>query len=122
MMGLSAMFLSFVIPVYNEADTLTELVRALRHILSEMDCDYELLFVNDGSTDDSLQLLRAAAISDSRVKILTFGRNFGHQAAITAGLDFASGDAVVVMDADLSGPAGDSAPNGGAILAESESI
>lgn len=104
MMAQSDMFLSFVIPVYNEADSLPQLVRALRHILSQMDCDYELLFVNDGSTDDSLDLLRATAISDSRMKILAFGRNFGHQAAITAGLDFASGDAVVVMDADLQDP------------------
>jgi len=98
------MLLSVVIPVYNEADSLPELLRSLGQILSEMDCEYELLFVNDGSRDDSLAMLRTVARSDSRVKVLGFGRNFGHQTAITAGLDFAAGDAVVVMDGDLQDP------------------
>lgn len=98
------MLLSVVIPVYNEADSLPELLPALTQILSKMDCEHELLFVNDGSSDDSLRLLRNAASSDPSIKVLGFGRNFGHQAAITAGLDFASGDAVVIMDADLQDP------------------
>jgi len=98
------MLLSVAIPVYNEAASLPKLVSVLRQVLSDMGCDYEVIFVNDGSTDGSLQVLREGAGSDHRIKVLSFGRNFGHQAAITAGLDFAQGDAVVVMDADLQDP------------------
>ena len=69
-----------------------------------MACDYEIVCVNDGSRDASRRLLTEAAVADQRIKVLGFSRNFGHQAAITAGLDFAAGDAVVVMDADLQDP------------------
>jgi dolichol-phosphate mannosyltransferase len=68
------------------------------------DLDWEAIFINDGSTDSSLSVLQRAAITDWRIRVLSFPRNFGHQAAITAGLDFAQGDAVVVMDADLQDP------------------
>ena len=98
------MLLSIVIPVYNEAEALPMLFSALRGVLQKMDCDHELIFVNDGSKDRTLQILRNAADADRRVKVLKFSRNFGHQAALTAGLDFASGDAIVVMDADLQDP------------------
>src|SRR5690349_20029985 len=98
------MILSIVIPVINEAEALPVLLPALKPVLESMDCDYELLFVNDGSKDQSAGILRELASNDPRVKVLNFARNFGHQAAITAGLDFASGDAVVVMDADLQDP------------------
>jgi len=64
-----------------------------------MDCNYEVIFVNDGSRDDTAPILLNAVTADRRIKVLGFSRNFGHQAAITAGLDYASGDAVVVMDA-----------------------
>jgi polyisoprenyl-phosphate glycosyltransferase len=69
-----------------------------------MDCSYEVILVNDGSRDETRQLLEKAAAANHRIKVLEFSRNFGHQAAIIAGLDFASGDAVVVMDADLQDP------------------
>src|SRR5437016_3016955 len=89
------MLLSIVVPVFNEALTipimLERLVEALR------DLDWEVIFVNDGSTDSSLRLLETAALLDGRVKVLSFPRNFGHQVAVTAGLDFAQGDAVAVM-------------------------
>jgi dolichol-phosphate mannosyltransferase len=96
--------LSIVIPVYNETDALPELLPALRAVVSRMECDYELLFVNDGSSDDTMEVLAQAAMDDPRIKVVGFSRNFGHQVAVTAGLDFASGDAVVVMDADLQDP------------------
>lgn len=96
------MLLSLVIPVFNEAQTLNLLLSRVREVLREV--DWEIIFVNDGSTDGSLDLLHRTAISDHRVKVLSFSRNFGHQAAITAGLDFADGNAVVVMDADLQDP------------------
>jgi dolichol-phosphate mannosyltransferase len=100
------MLLSLVIPVYNEAEALPSLFDALRPVLEGMGCDYEIIFIDDGSRDETRRMLRTVAALDPRIKLLGFSRNFGHQAAITAGLDVASGDAVVVMDADLQDPPG----------------
>src|SRR5215831_5231568 len=97
------MLLSIVIPVYNECDVLPALLTALRHTLASRQ-NYEVIFVDDGSSDGSSDMLRQLAAADSHLKVLFFSRNFGHQAAITAGIDFASGDAVAVMDADLQDP------------------
>ncbi|MGC1782871.1 MAG: glycosyltransferase family 2 protein [Acidobacteriaceae bacterium] len=96
------MFLSIVIPVLNEAQTVPLLLARLRDSLR--DVEWEAIFVDDGSTDATARLLEQAAFEDERVKLLRFSRNFGHQVAVTAGLDFAGGDAVVVMDADLQDP------------------
>src|ERR1035438_9189501 len=98
------MKLSLVIPVFNEEAVLPLTLRQLRTVLSGMDCDYEIIFINDGSRDASLEILLREAAADIRIKAVSFSRNFGHQAAVTAGLDFATGDAVVVMDADLQDP------------------
>lgn len=96
------MLLSVVIPVLDEAETLPLLLPRLRDALRGQ--TWEIIFVDDGSTDATPKILERAASSDYRVKVLRFTRNFGHQAAVTAGLDFANGDAVVVMDADLQDP------------------
>jgi len=96
------MLLSVVIPVFNESLALPILLERLGTALHDM--AWEVNFVNDGSTDSSLEILQVAAMMDGRVKVLSFPRNFGHQAAVTAGLDFAQGDAVAVMDADLQDP------------------
>jgi glycosyltransferase involved in cell wall biosynthesis len=96
------MLVSVVVPVFNEEETLGTLMLRLRQALSNL--NWELIFVDDGSTDSSLDIIRQAALRDQRVKAISFSRNFGHQAAVTAGLDFAEGDAVVVMDADLQDP------------------
>jgi len=98
------MLLSIVIPVYNEAACIPMLIARLRAVLGSMDCEHELVFVNDGSTDETGRMLSVLAAADRRIRIVGFTRNFGHQAAITAGLDFASGDAAVIMDADLQDP------------------
>ncbi|WP_165232434.1 glycosyltransferase family 2 protein [Aquisphaera insulae] len=98
------MKLSVVIPVFNEAEVLPTLFQTLRPVLDGLGCEYEIVLVDDGSKDDSACILEVAARADSRIKVLRFSRNFGHQAAITAGLDFSTGDAVVVMDADLQDP------------------
>ena len=98
------MLLSIVIPVYNEAGNLQLTLRALQSELCKVGCDTEIVFVNDGSTDESQGILAGFAAADSAIKVLNFSRNFGHQGAITAGLDFAAGDAVVIMDADLQDP------------------
>ena len=96
------MLLSVVIPVLNEAQVIPLLLERLRDTLHEV--AWEVIFVDDGSTDATPEILGREAWRDERVKLLRFSRNFGHQAAVTAGLDFASGDAVVVMDADLQDP------------------
>ena len=96
--------LSLVLPVYNEAAVLPILRRELTAFLATLDVPAEVVVVNDGSGDDSLALLLDWAADDGRVRVVGLARNFGHQVAVTAGLDVARGDAVVVMDADLQDP------------------
>jgi len=96
--------LSIVIPVFNEEETIPELDRRLRTLLDELGETWEVVFVDDGSRDGSAKLLEALAEQEPRYKLISFGRNFGHQTAITAGMDRAEGEAVVVMDADLQDP------------------
>jgi glycosyltransferase involved in cell wall biosynthesis len=98
--------LSVVIPIYNEQATLSELYQRLTHVLSENPAElaYEIVFVNDGSTDGSVQILRELHADDRAVKVVNLSRNFGHQAALTAGLDYAKGDAVICMDGDVQDP------------------
>ncbi|HEX4565066.1 MAG TPA: glycosyltransferase family 2 protein [Vicinamibacterales bacterium] len=98
------MLLSLVIPLFNEEAVLPLLVERLEMVLKRLDCDTEVIFVDDGSRDGTLALMQQLAGRDPRYRGLSFSRNFGHQAAITAGLDVASGDAVVMMDADLQDP------------------
>jgi len=95
---------SLVLPIYNEEDVIPELHRRLQEFLAALNLDAEVLFVNDGSRDRSMELLREIAEREPRYRILSFARNFGHQTAITAGVDYARGKAVVVMDADLQDP------------------
>lgn len=95
---------SFVIPVFNEEETLPELEQRLGDLLVNMDGTAEVVFVDDGSTDGSWPLIRGIVEQDSRFRAISFSRNFGHQVAITAGLDQAAGAAVIVMDADLQDP------------------
>ncbi len=98
--------LSVVVPVFNEEESLPETVRRLL-TLGEMllpDADLELLFVDDGSKDNSLAILKGMAASQPNIKVIAFSRNFGHQIAITAGIDLAAGDHVAVIDADLQDP------------------
>jgi dolichol-phosphate mannosyltransferase len=96
--------LSLVLPIYNEEPVIPELDRRLRGFLDVLNLDCEVIFVNDGSKDRSLELLRGLVASDKRFRVLSFARNFGHQTAITAGVDYAHGQAVVVMDGDLQDP------------------
>jgi len=96
--------LSLVVPVYNEQETLPELHRRIKQVMETWESSYELILVNDGSIDRSLEIIRGLQEYDHRVKYLSLSRNFGHQVAITAGLDFASGEAVIVMDGDLQDP------------------
>src|SRR5712664_2547784 len=94
--------LSVAIPVHNEASVLPELLLRVRTVLAALPGGpHEMVFVDDGSTDGTFEMLREAAREDSRIIAISLSRNFGHQAAISAALDHASGDAVVIMDGDL---------------------
>jgi len=95
---------SLVIPVYNEEATLPELYRRLCKVMDQLDGAVELVLVNDGSRDLTLEILRALHQQDERVCYLSLARNFGHQIAVTAGLHFVRGQAVIIMDADLQDP------------------
>lgn len=96
--------LSVVVSVYNEEQALPLFYQTAKPILEALSWDYELLFVNDGSRDGSRRLLEQMAEQDKKVRVISFSRNFGHEAAMIAGVDYASGDAIVCMDADLQHP------------------
>lgn len=95
---------SFVIPVHNELETLPALALRLRELMPKLDGQCEVLLIDDGSTDAGYEIMRDLHAEDPRFRVLRLSRNFGHQVAITAGLDHARGDAIVVMDADLQDP------------------
>lgn len=96
--------LSVIIPVYNEEEVLPVTLERLKTVMQGIGEPYELLFVNDGSRDASGQILRDMAASHPEVRALHFARNFGHQIAVTAGLDAAQGEAIIIIDADLQDP------------------
>ncbi len=95
---------SIVAPVHNEQGNLLNLYERIRAVMDNIGEPWELLMVNDGSTDDSFQEMMSLHQQDDRVRIVNFARNFGHQTAVTAGMDFSSGQAVVLIDADLQDP------------------
>jgi glycosyltransferase involved in cell wall biosynthesis len=103
--GTGSLKLAIVIPIYNESDNLPELYRRLRAALDRVpDLEHEVIYVNDGSSDGSLEIMLDQRREDPRFTIVDLSRNFGHQAAITAGLAAADADAVVVLDGDLQDP------------------
>ncbi len=95
---------SVVLPVFNERENLSELQRRLGAVMADLGEPFEIIYVDDGSRDGSGDLLAAIQQNDDRVRVLRLSRNFGHQAAISAGLDHAAGDAIIVLDADLQDP------------------
>ena len=102
---MAKQLLSIVIPCYNEEEVIGETIKRLKAFREGLvDLDVEFIFVNDGSRDRTLELLYAAQEQDPDVRVVAFARNFGHQIAVTAGVDAAAGDAVVLIDADLQDP------------------
>jgi glycosyltransferase involved in cell wall biosynthesis len=95
---------SIIIPIFNEQEIIPELHRRLSAVIDGLDAPAEVILVDDGSRDASFSLLQAIHEKDPRFKVLRFSRNFGHQVAISAGIDFAGGDAVLIMDGDLQDP------------------
>lgn len=97
--------LSIVIPMYYEEEVVNECYNRLEKVMKEVEgYDYEIIFVNDGSKDKTLEILENISKKDSNVRIISFSRNFGHQAAVTAGIKYVTGDAIVIIDADLQDP------------------
>lgn len=97
--------ISVVVPMYFEEEMVNEFYNRTKAAMESIEgYDYELIFVNDGSTDQTLPLLKAIANEDNKVKVISFSRNFGHSMAVTAGIDYATGDATVLIDADLQDP------------------
>jgi glycosyltransferase involved in cell wall biosynthesis len=103
MMDLKNKKLSVIIPVFNEEANIPVIYKRLTEILTEV-IEYEILFVNDGSVDSSLNVIQEIASKEKRVKYINLTRNFGHQAALTAGIDFVKGDTIVTMDCDMQDP------------------
>lgn len=100
----SIMLISLIVPCYNEQEALPIFYRETKKLLGTMDCDYEIVFINDGSKDDTLNILKKIAQNDMHVIYLSFSRNFGKEAAMYAGFCNAHGDYVAVMDADMQDP------------------
>ncbi|HKR05643.1 MAG TPA: glycosyltransferase family 2 protein, partial [Bacteroidia bacterium] len=98
------MEVSVIIPVYNEELNLPKIYDRLKGVMNTMQVSHEFIFINDGSHDKSMQLIKELAANDSSVRYINFSRNFGHQIAVTAGLDKSRGNAVAIIDADLQDP------------------
>lgn len=98
--------LSYIFPIYNEEGNIDLLYKTMNTVVKPLESKYELefIFINDGSKDNSLQMLHEIQQRDTRVRVISFARNFGHQIAVTAGLDYAEGDAAIIMDSDLQDP------------------
>jgi len=102
--SVSRSLLSVIVPCYNEEAVIERTHARLLEVLAPLDLDCELIYVNDGSRDRTLEILKSLQKSDDRVRMISFSRNFGHQLAVSAGIDMASGDAVVLIDSDLQDP------------------
>lgn len=103
-MNLSSPEISFVIPVYNEEAVLDMFRSRMSDVMKSINCGCEVIMVNDGSRDDSLEIMDGIAATDPRFRVINMSRNYGHQVAITAGIDHARGKAVIILDADLQDP------------------
>lgn len=96
--------LSIIIPIYNEAPNIQLLFERLKTAISSLQINSEYIFINDGSKDESIMLIKALAAKNDNIKYIDFSRNFGHQVAVTAGMDKSTGKAIVIIDADLQDP------------------
>lgn len=103
-MDLKNRMISLIVPVYNEREVLEESFARMNVAMRSLGCNYEIIYVDDGSVDGTWEILQAICARENRVKALSFSRNFGHQLAVTAGMDEARGDALVIIDVDLQDP------------------
>lgn len=98
------MYLSIIVPLYNESAIIPELYKRLSEVARSIHEQYEIIFINDGSRDDTYTQIKALAANDPNIKFIHFSRNFGHQIAVSAGIDRCTGQAVVIIDGDLQDP------------------
>lgn len=99
------MLISIIIPCFNEEKVIQETIRRLQNCIKKINnYNFEIIFVDDGSKDNTFELLEKKSFSDKKIKVISFSRNFGHQAALSAGIDYCNGDAAIIMDADLQDP------------------
>ena len=96
--------ISIVVPVYNEEENIAHFAAAVEEVMGRLPYDYELLFIDDGSSDRSREILRTLSERDARIGSIFLARNYGHQLALTCGIDHADGDAVITMDGDMQHP------------------
>ncbi len=96
--------LSFVVPAYNEEENIPQLYKKILGLTQNYKYDWEIIFINDGSVDNTLKILNKLSNNDKHIKFIDLSRNFGHQSALTAGLSYASGNAIISMDCDLQDP------------------
>lgn len=96
--------ISIIIPVYNEEEVLEESYKRIKEVANNLKEDYELIFIDDGSRDNTLSMLKEIADNDDKSVVISFSRNFGHQQAVTCGMEYAKGDAAIIIDADLQDP------------------
>ena len=96
--------LSLIVPVYNEEEVLEVSFEKMDQEMKKIGYPYEIIYVNDGSRDGSMKILRRIAKENPQVKVRSFSRNFGHQTAVTCGMDAAKGDALIIIDVDLQDP------------------
>jgi len=101
---MNSKLISIIVPMYFEEAVVEECYKRLTNVALSANLNYEIIFINDGSTDKTPELLEAIAIKDQNVKVINFSKNFGHQIAVSAGIDKAQGDAVIIIDADLQDP------------------
>lgn len=103
-MGEGACLLSLIIPVFNEEEVLDASFGRMNAAMASTGCDYEIIYIDDGSKDRTLEVLEQLARKSDKVRVLSFSRNFGHQLAVTAGMDAARGNALIIIDVDLQDP------------------
>ncbi|NMA67731.1 MAG: glycosyltransferase family 2 protein, partial [Clostridiaceae bacterium] len=101
---MERILLSVIVPMYNEEDVIPETYKRLKTVLDNLNEPYEIIFINDGSRDRTREMLTEICEKDQAVKLIDFARNFGHQIAITAGMDYADGQCMVIIDGDLQDP------------------
>lgn len=101
---MNTKLVSIIIPAYNEEEVIVDMINVVTDALKDIKEDIEIVCVNDGSTDKTLEILREMALKDVRILVIDLSRNFGHQIAVTAGIDFCKGDCAIIIDADLQDP------------------
>ena len=98
------LYISIIIPCYNEEKIISLTYNKVNQILEDNNLNYEIIFINDGSSDETAKIIESFIKKNQKIKLINFSRNFGHQAAVSAGINYCSGDIAIIIDADLQDP------------------